>query len=427
MGETICYGRSIPSIGEQLYGTRDDMSDEEKTKEAQKVYDAVMHAFPNLRSLMLNTQAKARKLGYTETILGRRRHLPDMQLPEFEFQAMKNYVNPDVDPLDISTLENKSQIPERIVKQLTEEFKGYKYFGQIARRTRELYEQGIKVINNRPKINDATRQCVNCVTLDTEILTKYGWKTFDQVQEGDEILSYDLASRSIVWDTIHTVNTYEGEFQVVHFDYPCFYATSTLDHRWIALDSEGVPSFLTTQDICRDAPNSVKLLRMANNNFEDCTEYADNHLKLCAAMFTHSEIDENKLSNFISSLSQRQASIVFENLLQKIYDTDILLTKSQTNMLQYLAVVAGHATNAYQRMTFDSEPKYDIITEDSHISMQIENVPTSTTTAVWCPTTGTGTWVARCDGKVFITGNSVVQGEQRRPYSSNFITQRCAV
>ena len=160
---TVCYGRSIPSIGEQLFGTRDDMSDEEKTKEAQKVYDSVMNSFPNLRSLMINTQNKARKLGYTETVLGRRRHLPDMQLPEFEFKAMKNYVNPDVDPLDINTLEDRSQIPERIVKDLEKEFSGYKYFGQIARRTRELYEEGIRVINNRAKINDATRQCVNGV------------------------------------------------------------------------------------------------------------------------------------------------------------------------------------------------------------------------------------------------------------------------
>lgn len=139
------------------------MSDEEKTKEAQKVYDSVMNSFPNLRSLMINTQNKARKLGYTETVLGRRRHLPDMQLPEFEFKAMKNYVNPDVDPLDIDTLEDRSQIPERIVKDLEKEFSGYKYFGQIARRTRELYEEGIRVINNRAKINDATRQCVNGV------------------------------------------------------------------------------------------------------------------------------------------------------------------------------------------------------------------------------------------------------------------------
>lgn len=160
---TICYGRSVPSIGEQLYGTRTDMSDEDKTKEAQKVFDSVMNSFPNLRALMTNSQDKARRLGYTETILGRRRHLPDMQLPEFEFKAMKNYVNPDVDPLDIDTLQDKSSIPDRIVKQLEKEFAGYKYFGQIARRTRELYEEGIRVVNNRQKINDATRQVVNSI------------------------------------------------------------------------------------------------------------------------------------------------------------------------------------------------------------------------------------------------------------------------
>ena len=157
----VCYGRSVPSIGEQLYGHRDDMSEEDKTKEAQKVFDSVMNSFPNLRTLMTESQNKARKYGYTETILGRRRHLPDMQLPEFEFKAMKNYVNPDVDPLDLDTLEDRSQIPDRIVKELQKEFSSYKYFGQIARRTRELYEEGIRVINNRQKIGDSTRQVVN--------------------------------------------------------------------------------------------------------------------------------------------------------------------------------------------------------------------------------------------------------------------------
>jgi len=157
----ITYGRSVPSIAEQLYGTRKDMTDEEKTSEAQKVYDAVLNAFPNLRQVMLNSQAFAKKHGYTETILGRRRHLPDMQLPEFEFEPMPGYVNPDVDPLDPTTLQNTSGIPDRIVESLRKEFAGYKYFGQIARRIRELRDDKIKVINNRPKINDAKRQTLN--------------------------------------------------------------------------------------------------------------------------------------------------------------------------------------------------------------------------------------------------------------------------
>ena len=160
----VLYGRSIPSIADQLYGKRDDMTDEQKQKAAQKVFDAVMNAFPGLRNLMINTQKHASEYGYTETILGRRRHLPDMQLPEFEFKAMKGYVNPDVDPLDVNTLENRDEIPKHVIDDLKKEFSRYKYYGQIAKRTKQLYEEEhIRVINNRPKINDATRQCVNSV------------------------------------------------------------------------------------------------------------------------------------------------------------------------------------------------------------------------------------------------------------------------
>lgn len=157
----ICYGRSVVTIAEQLFGTDTSLSDEEKVKKAQKVFDSVMNAFPGLRKLMIDSQNFARKYGYVETILGRRRHLPDMTLPEFEFKPMNGYVNPDIDPLDVSTLSNQDKIPARIVDALTKEFAGYKYFGQIVKRTKELAEEKIKVINNRPKITDATRQCVN--------------------------------------------------------------------------------------------------------------------------------------------------------------------------------------------------------------------------------------------------------------------------
>lgn len=160
----LTYGRSIPSIAEQLYGTRDDMTDEEKIKGAQKVYDSVMNAFPGLRNAILSTQKRVRQVGYAETILGRRRHIPEMQLPQFEFKALKGYVNPDIDPLDPATLQNKSDIPDRIVAQLSREFAGYKYFKQIAKRSKELYEnEHIKVINNKSKIDDATRKCFNSV------------------------------------------------------------------------------------------------------------------------------------------------------------------------------------------------------------------------------------------------------------------------
>lgn len=184
----ITYGRAIPSIADQLYGKREDMDDSEKVAAAQKVYDSVLRAFPGLNTLMHSAQSFARTHGYVETILGRRRHIPEMQLPEFEFSAMKGYVNPDIDPLDPTTLQNKSDIPERIKSQLLKEFKSYKYFGQIARRTKELYEQGIRVVNNRPKINDGSRQTVNSIIQGSAAeMTKLAMLKIENSKEWKEI------------------------------------------------------------------------------------------------------------------------------------------------------------------------------------------------------------------------------------------------
>lgn len=159
------YGMTPETIGQSLWGNDDSMTDEEKSAKAQKIFDAVLTGFPQLNAAIKGAQYQARTLGYTETILGRRRHHPNMQLPDFEFKAMPGYVNPDIDPLDVNTLKkNKAEIPERIVAQLTKEFSKYKYYGQIYRRIKDLAEnEKIKVINNRNKITEASRQVWNAV------------------------------------------------------------------------------------------------------------------------------------------------------------------------------------------------------------------------------------------------------------------------
>ena len=64
-----------------------------------------------------------------------------MQLPRYEFEPMDGYVNPDIDPLDPKSLENKEQIPKRIIDALTKEFNGLKWYGKVVKRTKELAEQ----------------------------------------------------------------------------------------------------------------------------------------------------------------------------------------------------------------------------------------------------------------------------------------------
>ena len=158
----ITYGMSTKTIGDSIFGKNKQMTDDQKTKEAEKIYDAVLGAFPSLKAFMQQADECARKYGYVETILGRRRHIPDMQLKPYEFRAGKGYVNPDIDPLDPKTLKKKNELPERIVAKLEKEFANYKYKGQIYKRIKELEEvDHIKVINNTSKIAKAQRKTTN--------------------------------------------------------------------------------------------------------------------------------------------------------------------------------------------------------------------------------------------------------------------------
>lgn len=296
---TVTYGRSTVTIGEQLFGDNPNMTEEDRTKAAQKIYDGVMNSFSGLRDFMLSAQARCAKLGYTETILGRRRHNPDMMLPEFEFKPMQGYVNPDVDPLDISTLENRDAIPQRIVDELTRRFKGYKYWGQIVKATKELADQKIRVINNRNKLQEASRKVVNCVDKSTEILTINGWKRYDEISVGDAIYSFNVDTQEVVEDVITHIHVSDEPTEVIDFISPTFRASSTLNHRWVVCEADESPRIRTTANIWKNKWPDYPILRVGDNSFIDTEKYSDNDLKLIGWLLTDGSIGEDVYSAFL--------------------------------------------------------------------------------------------------------------------------------
>ena len=56
-------------------------------KEAQEILDAYFVAFPNVKAFMEVSVADARNKGYTETLFGRRRLIPDLQSPNYSRRA----------------------------------------------------------------------------------------------------------------------------------------------------------------------------------------------------------------------------------------------------------------------------------------------------------------------------------------------------
>lgn len=147
----ILYGRQIPSIAEQLNVS---------TKEAQRIYDKVLDSFPELKKFITESEDMAREHGYVTTIWGRRRQLPDMQLPLFEF-SYTDGVSPEFDPLAEDDTELTTEVPLDIVEQYTNQLLRCRGFKQKEAVLGKLSQQGISVVDNSRKVADAQRQCVN--------------------------------------------------------------------------------------------------------------------------------------------------------------------------------------------------------------------------------------------------------------------------
>ena len=148
----VLYGRGVPSIAEQLKTT---------TRKAQDIKDSVFKGFPAIKQFEDSSLEMAYGYGYVTTVCGRKRRLPDLQLPEYEFK-WKDGVRPDDDLLDFEAddLSAEYEVSEDRVSYYTRKLRNC-YFGQKRKIFEEANKEGIWIVDNGGKIADAQRQCVN--------------------------------------------------------------------------------------------------------------------------------------------------------------------------------------------------------------------------------------------------------------------------
>lgn len=150
----IMYGRGAKAIAEQLNCS---------TMEAQSIINKFYISFPKVKEWMSKTTYTAKQSGYVETVWGRKRRLPDLLLPPYEFKLIGNKpVN--FDPLAFdSDKVTSAKIPPDVRTSYIVLLQNAKSF--TARRS--IIEQarldGISIKDNGGFISDAERQCVNSV------------------------------------------------------------------------------------------------------------------------------------------------------------------------------------------------------------------------------------------------------------------------
>lgn len=148
----INYGMSMKSIAADLHC---DIA------KAQQIYDDVLNKFTGLREFKNNSETFARKYGYVTTNWGRKRRLPDMQLPYYEFYYKEGQVPVDFDPLADDTEEFSSEVPQELCEEYTNKLLNARSWKDKRKIKDKLDSMGIDIVDNTRKIGDATRQVVN--------------------------------------------------------------------------------------------------------------------------------------------------------------------------------------------------------------------------------------------------------------------------
>ena len=153
----LMYGRSGMSIAEQMGVSQ---------KEGQGIIDDFFKSFPKVKEFIDFAQSFAMDYGFVETAWGRKRRLPDMQLPPIEIKPCIKSYSDNFDPFAFNAndlIPQDDYVPDEIYRKyytLLNKARGK----QQQQKVKELAEQeGYSIKDNRGFIEDAKRQCVNSI------------------------------------------------------------------------------------------------------------------------------------------------------------------------------------------------------------------------------------------------------------------------
>lgn len=143
------YGMAAPALAEKINFT---------VEEAQKIINDFYDSFPSVRKWTDKTQSDAKANGYVVDLWGRRRRLPDIQLPKYsiKYKGSTDSFNPLLGSKGVIT-NVSSQLIDKYRKKL-DSCKGKKDYEKVKK---EAELENIEIFNNGAYISRAERQCVN--------------------------------------------------------------------------------------------------------------------------------------------------------------------------------------------------------------------------------------------------------------------------
>lgn len=230
-------------------------------KVAQKIIDGFFNAYPGFTQFIKDEVAEVKESGYSWTLGGRRRPVPELK--------------------------------------------------------------------NKKTFGFGRRKAVNCVDENTECFTKYGWRKYDQLSIGDELLTYNNSTNSMEWNNIDELLIKGFKGDMLSMEGINHSSLTTLDHRWYVRDSvSGKCKTIKSYEMLSKKSSSLRIPLMqewGNNVGNDFL--TKEHYKLLGIFMTDGHFKSSKRIAITQSTSKRKTGNIDEILrLIKVIGCEIKKT-----------------------------------------------------------------------------------------------------
>jgi hypothetical protein len=134
-----------------------------------------------------------------------------------------------------------------------------------------------------------------CMPTDsTEILTRRGWLTHDQLTTDDQVLSLDPATNEQVWADVEGINVFDWDGPMHRFQNERFTSLTTPDHRWVFDTKRGNRVIRTSAEIANTtASGSIVLSGGAQTHFPTDAKYTDEFVELVGWVVTEGHLEDS--------------------------------------------------------------------------------------------------------------------------------------
>lgn len=302
----------------------------------------------------------------------------------------------------------------------------------------------------------------NCVPLDTQILTKDGWRFYNQLKVGDVVYGVDLDTQAVVETTLEAVNIHENR-PLVRMRTSMFAFVCTPQHKWVTTNQSRKIEKVATEDlkvshkIMQAFPQQIvpsdkgrrlgwlicdcEINKTGNGLPSTAYIHQSKHISEVARLFGEGTKTKVYNRNWLPSYEWRIPANQVREILGEFriasyadlkdfalnadsadvagcYESMMLADGTRgrfsstyldlVEAVQIMCVRLGIATTfvTSRMMKNSTRPLYELgikTTSGAYASeIQFDHLPPKD---VWCPTTGTGTWFAKQGNFVTLTSN----------------------